>query len=70
VGVPDLGTGRGMDTPQEQLDAVYESSKEESVDAVLPVLRAALDGAGFEGLSRHVVYGWAEEISAGIHPKA
>jgi hypothetical protein len=59
-----------MDTPQEQLDAVYESSKEQPADTVLPVLKAALESAGFEGLSRHVVYGWAEEISAGIRPKA
>jgi hypothetical protein len=59
-----------MDNAQEPIDAVFESSKEQPADSVLPVLKQALADAGVEGLSRHVVYGWAEEIAAGIRPTA
>jgi hypothetical protein len=52
---------------QAQLDEVYRAAKEQPVDAVLPLLHEALT----EGeLSRHQVYAWAEDISAGIPPKA
>jgi hypothetical protein len=56
--------------PQPQLDSVFDACKERQADDVLPILKEALALAGFDTLDRHVVYGWAEEISAGIRPKA
>ena len=56
--------------PQSQLDSVFDACKEQQADDVLPVLRDALASAGFATLDRHVVYGWAEDISAGIRPQA
>ncbi len=56
--------------PQAQLDAVFDACKERPADDVLPILKQTLVDAGFEGLDRHLVYGWSEEISAGIRPKA
>jgi hypothetical protein len=57
-------------TAQPQLDSVFDECKEKQADDVLPVLKEALASAGFDSLDRHVVYGWAEEISAGIRPRA
>ncbi len=55
---------------QAQLDSVFEICKEKYTDDVLPILKEALASAGFETADRHLVYGWAEEISAGIRPQA
>ncbi len=56
--------------PQSQLDSVFDLCKEQQADDVLPVLQEVLSSAGFTTLDRHVVYGWAEEISAGVRPVA
>jgi hypothetical protein len=55
---------------QAPLDSVFDDCKEKLADDVLPALKEALMVAGFDHLDRHVVYAWAEEISAGIRPKA
>ena len=55
------------DFMQMKLDEVYGTAKEQSVDAILPLLHDAL---AYEEVSSHKVYAWAEEISAGIPPKA
>jgi hypothetical protein len=55
------------DTTQGQLDEVYRAAKEQPVDAILPLLHDALTD---EELSSHTVYAWAEDISAGIPPRA
>ena len=54
---------------QQILGAVFDSCKQRQADDVLPILRHSLITGGFEVLDRHVVYGWAEEISAGIRPE-
>jgi hypothetical protein len=56
--------------PQTQLDSVFDACKEQQADDVLPVLKDALASAGFATLDRHVVYSWAEDISAGVRPQA
>jgi hypothetical protein len=55
---------------QSQLDSVFDTCKEMQTDDVLPILKEALASARLDGIDRHRIYAWAEEISAGIRPRA
>jgi hypothetical protein len=55
---------------QDLLDHVFDSCKEFQTDDVLPILKNTIVTAGLESPDRHTVYGWAEEISAGVRPRA